>query len=226
MTHTAHGNDWTLYFGDCTDPESQDAWVFDDTDAEAEIEARVQQRLAQRRVEHRSALEVGRDDWCTPEKPILERVRGIAPIGLDPCTTQENTTGAARFYTAEDDGLKQSWAGEGLRFINFPYSQAGLWVAKIVAEARTCPHTIVLPAARPGSGWYRTLQAHCGLYVELEKRVKFVGAESTAPFPTAVFYDGEDEGAFLAAFGDLGVALRVQRLQATRRQYGLFEVGA
>jgi len=180
--------------------------VFSEEDAEAEIEARASARLARKRIEHRSSLDVGRDDWETPE-PIMERVRMIAPIELDPCTSGSNQTGAARFLTKADDGLKRDWSCDGLAFVNFPYSRARDWAVKTVIESRRCGHVVALPAARPGARFYRTLQEHCRLYVELEGRVKFVGATYAAPFPTAAFYFGPEPDAFVAAFEDIGIVL-------------------
>lgn len=73
-------------------------------------------------VVHASAKTGGNDNWCTPEV-VLERVRRIAPIGLDPCTTVDNPVGAWRYYTPFEDGLASPWDGFGLVFVNPPYSQ-------------------------------------------------------------------------------------------------------
>lgn len=41
------------------------------------------------------------ETWQTPDE-ILERVRRVAPIALDPCTAVDNPTGAARFCVARE----------------------------------------------------------------------------------------------------------------------------
>lgn len=61
---------------------------------------------------------------------VLEPVRAAlgGSIGLDPCTEPDNPTGAARFYTVDDDGLAQVW-WEPTIFVNPPYGEArGDWV--------------------------------------------------------------------------------------------------
>lgn len=96
-----------------------------------------------------------RDDWCTPAC-VLERVRTVGRIGLDPCTDRSNPTDAIVAFTGDlqrehglprngevlgFDGLDHDWSewhSDCLVFVNPPYSRVKAWSAKIVAEASHC----------------------------------------------------------------------------------------
>ena len=59
-----------------------------------------------------------------------------------------------RFYTIEDDGLAQSWAGEVV-WCNPPYSDIGAWVRKAWAEKQAKCIVMLLPANRTEQGWWQ-----------------------------------------------------------------------
>lgn len=68
-----------------------------------------------------------RMDWRSPEW-FLDLVREVGPIDLDPCTTVDNPTGAARIivqppraWPLPPCGLSSSWERAGLAFANPPY---------------------------------------------------------------------------------------------------------
>jgi len=166
------------------------------------------------RATHARKATGGSDTWRTPEA-VLERVRRIAPIDLDPCTSKANPVLARHWLTEREDGLVGSWASAvrpgSLVYVNPPYSSAAAWATKVAEEARENALEIVsLVAARPDSRWfYRlvwdTAQAVCFW----RGRLRFVGATSSAPFPSAVVYHGERLWAFEAAFHDAGRVLRL-----------------
>lgn len=155
------------------------------------------------RVEHRSSLSGGRDDWETPPE-LLERVRAFGPILLDPATGPHNPTRARRFYTIEDDGLTRPWRTVGLVYLNPPYSEMSAWSAKVVSERDNYGELVALTAARCGTRWYTRLQEHSPVWLEMQGRVRFVGARDSAPFPSALFYFGESPDRFVSHFADLG----------------------
>jgi hypothetical protein len=156
------------------------------------------------RVEHARVATGGKDDWRTPDV-LLDRVRRIDAIGLDPCADSNPTNHfARRNFTAEDDGLVRSWYSDrGLTFVNWAYSQSAKWVDKIIAEAAEGVPIVGLGAARPGCRWYRKAKAHCDAIAEWNGRITFVGASTGAPFPSALFAFNVSWRRFAAAFADV-----------------------
>lgn len=81
----------------------------------------------------------GKDDWGTPQD-LFDALNEEFNFTLDPCADNNNHK-CAKYYTIEQDGLAQSWAGETV-FCNPPYSRktktnAGqiAWVQKCYKEA-------------------------------------------------------------------------------------------
>lgn len=59
-----------------------------------------------------------------------------------------------RFYSIEDDGLAQSWAGERV-WCNPPYSLIEPWIEKAHAETDAELIVLLLPANRTEQGWWQ-----------------------------------------------------------------------
>lgn len=89
----------------------------------------------------------GKDDWSTP-KELFDALNSEFGFTLDPCADSNNHK-CAKYYTKEQDGLKQSWAGETV-FCNPPYSKRGRqakWIEKCYTEAEK--NKIVVVALLP-----------------------------------------------------------------------------
>lgn len=148
-----------------------------------------------------------KDDWQTPDC-VLDRVRMIAPIGLDPCTAEDNPVGARWFYTPEDDGLSKSWwtkvENHELIYVNPPYGRGiGAWVDKCREAAKVYDRVVALLPARTDTKWFPwDADAICFW----RGRLKFRGAPAPAPFPSAVvwWHRGYSRQPFIDAFGDAG----------------------
>ena len=138
--------------------------------------------------------------WQTPES-ILDLVRQVGPIMLDPCTTADNPTNALTFYTPANDGLSKPWAKQGVNYVNQPYNECDKWVIKAVAEsARSCEIIMLIPA-RTDTKYYQdwifpTARSICFI----KGRLKFVDPtletkkNQPAPFPSALIYWGDKQG--------------------------------
>lgn len=144
-------------------------------------------------------------DWRTPEL-VLERVRQLGPIRLDPCTDADNPCGAAAFMTRE--GLEHSWAGHGLTYVNPPYGRAvAAWLAKCAAEAREGCEVVALVPARTDTRWWHRAYSTSQCVALWRGRLTFVGARFPAPFPSCLFYWGRRRGHFANAFMKLARVL-------------------
>lgn len=128
------------------------------------------------------------DEWETPNELVAWLAQSFA-FTLDPCCTP-GTAKAARFFTREDDGLAQSWAGERV-WMNPPYSKVGDWMRKAYESAQTDRATVVcLVAARTDTRWWQDwVQGKANEIQFLAGRVSFKrpGKDAnTAPFPSAL----------------------------------------
>lgn len=142
-----------------------------------------------------------RNDWQTPGK-ILERVRRIDAIGLDPASCKGNPTGAKVFLTPERDGLCRPWTHSGLVFVNPEFRSP--WYRKIQHEAEQGAEMVALLKASTGARWFLSLADRAALVCFWAGRVRFVGAEGPAPFDIALMYFGNRASLFHLAFEDAG----------------------
>lgn len=97
------------------------------------------------------AVEV--DDRTTPPE-VFGRWHEQFAFTVDVAASDINAR-LPRFYTVEDDGLAQSWAGERV-WCNPPYSDIRPWVAKAWAEPEAFI-VMLLPANRTELDWWQEL---------------------------------------------------------------------
>lgn len=151
-------------------------------------------------------LSSNRDDWCTPPE-LLARVYRVDSVGLDPCGNEQSIVGAATEWRLERDGdsLVRGWGGYGLVFVNPPYGRVlPQWVDKCIYQAQHGVEVIALLPARPGTRWYRRVHATAHARCWLHGRLRFIGAQSSAPFPSLVTYWGPRVESFTRAFDPVG----------------------
>lgn len=145
--------------------------------------------------------------WCTPEV-VLERVRRMGPIGLDPCSNPRSIVRAREEWRGPPgvDGLAEPWAPHGLVYCNPPYGRGiGQWVAKAALERMDGAEVILLVPARPDTAWWHeAVVPHAAAVCFWRGRLSFLGADQGAPFPSAVVYYGHRFKEFTEAFGDAG----------------------
>lgn len=159
-----------------------------------------------------------RMDWQTPDE-VLDLVRKVNSITLDPCTSVDNPVGAYAFFTPQrpttphaglfqgPDGLLGMWADyEGLVYVNPPYGrEISKWVTKAIAEATYDAEIVMLVPARTDTKWFQTALGSANGLLLWRGRMTFKGAPAPAPFPSAVFYWGENSLRFRKAFEDKGL---------------------
>ena len=128
-----------------------------------------------------------RDEWGTPQAFFDVLNLWYGPFTLDPCATVDNAK-CKRFYTREQDGLAQSWAGERV-FMNPPYGrEIGAWCEKAHRSVEAEPRAVVvgLLPARTDTAWWHNWVMKADRIVLLRGRLRFGGAPSGAPFPSCV----------------------------------------
>jgi len=99
---------------------------------------------------------------------------------LDPCASPDNAK-CDNYYTADDDGLTQSWQGH-IVFCNPPYSETALWVEKALNESQgNCTIVMLLPASTD-TRWFHDFVYNQAEVRFLKGRVTFEGQKNPAPF--------------------------------------------
>lgn len=141
----------------------------------------------------------------TPRHILDAAIECLGSIDLDPCAETHDSPNvpAAQHFTREDDGLARSW--QGRVYLNPPYgTEIGKWVEKLCSEHErgNVVYAIALLPARPDTAWFRRLRDYPVCFVA--GRLTFIGNEAPAPFPSAIFYLGEDTGGFCRVFGSIG----------------------
>jgi phage N-6-adenine-methyltransferase len=124
------------------------------------------------------------DEWSTPPELFAELDQEFN-FTLDACATPENAH-CVRYFTREDNGLAQRWTGRV--WCNPPYGRAiGLWMRKAWESVQTGEAEVVvcLVPARSDTSWWHEYAVR-GEVRFLRGRLRFGGAKSSAPFPSAV----------------------------------------
>lgn len=160
----------------------------------------------------------GWPNWTTPED-VLNVVREVNYIGLDPCSNGASLVNAVTAWDCE--GLEKNWSHSGLTFVNPPYNQAKEFVAKCLYEANGGCEIILLVAARTDTKWAHSIFQHAdALCFWGPGRIRFGNPPPDSPgdapsIPSMFAYWGQGErvSPFLNAFAKRGhcVNLRAGR---------------
>lgn len=157
----------------------------------------------------------GNNEWYTPA-PIIEAARqAMGQIDVDPASSEiaNRTVKAEKFYTAEQDGLKQEWRGQV--WMNPPYAQPLIadFASTLAAKYRAgeVSEACVLVNNGTETAWFQTLLDVSSAVCLIKTRVKFIdpeGKPSGAPLQgQAVIFLGDEPSRFSEAFSTFGKVL-------------------
>jgi phage N-6-adenine-methyltransferase len=154
----------------------------------------------------------GSEHWYTP-LPHIESARLVlGAIDLDPASSDiaNRTVRAGRYYTIEDDGLAQDWAGR--IWMNPPYGEpAGRFVAKLAShldDGSVSAAIVLVSLHAMSTSWFDPLFG--GVLCVSSGRLKFTDEEGRPGSPTfgSVFaYFGPHQDRFAQEFGQFGHVL-------------------
>lgn len=124
-----------------------------------------------------------RPDWATPPE-VFDPLNAKYRFTLDACASPENAK-CPKFYTEADNALLLPWRGRV--WMNPPYGRGiGKWMEKAYRESETNAELVLcLVPARTDTAWWHDWAAK-GIVSFIRGRIRFVGAESCAPFPSAL----------------------------------------
>jgi len=157
----------------------------------------------------------GEFEWYTPPEYIEAARQTMGDIDVDPASTEyaNKIVGAIRYYTIDDDGRLQDWAGNV--WMNPPYSQpliadfTNLLVKKY--KAGEIKQACVLVNNATETNFYQNMLSCVSAVCFIKGRVKFIdknGNSSGAPLQgQTILYFGENTNQFNNHFSQFGVIL-------------------
>jgi ParB family chromosome partitioning protein len=161
---------------------------------------------------HHLTQRTGDNEWFTPPQ-YLDLVRWVmGAIDLDPAShpLAQRTVNAGRFFTKNDDGLKQEWRGRV--WLNPPYERGLIdgFVAKLVGElsAGRVEQAILLTNNSGDTDWFLQAGKAAAAVCITHGRIRFLNParDDEAPLQgQAFFYFGADPLRFAEAFGKVGL---------------------
>lgn len=132
----------------------------------------------------------GSCEWSTPQW-FFDELNEEFGFTLDPCATEFNHK-CENYYTKNENGLEQDWAGNVV-FCNPPYGrEIGEWVRKCYEESKK-PDTMcvmLIPARTDTKYFHEYIYNHAEVRF-IRGRLKFGDGNGSAPFPSMIVVFGE-----------------------------------
>ena len=165
------------------------------------------------------------EEWFTPPQYIQAAREVMGTIQLDPasCAEANEIVKAFRYFTKEQDGLKQDWTSSTI-FLNPPYgkqnnkSNQSLFANKLIQEykAGNVEQAILLVNFCGSYKWFEPLYAfpmcvtdHCIRFIRADGK-----AAGAAKASSTFIYFGHKEELFYRVFSQFGYCGRLQKYNA------------
>ncbi len=123
-----------------------------------------------------------RNDWETPHD-LFAVLDDEFNFTLDVAASKENSK-CKVFISAEQDALVSTWGD--VNWCNPPYSKTKWFLARAVEMAAFGHTSVLLIPARTDTKMWHGYVSQADEVRFLKGRVKFVGGQASAPFPSAV----------------------------------------
>lgn len=131
------------------------------------------------------------DEWGTPQK-LFDELNERFDFDVDVCANANNAK-CRRYFSKEEDGLKQDWTQFKACWMNPPYGrQIGSWIEKAYETSLHGTTVVCLLPSRTDTRWFHD---YCvkGDITFIKGRLKFNDGKVPAPFPSMiVIFKGKD----------------------------------
>lgn len=175
----------------------------------------VERRKGADKITPHVARNTGNNEWYTPPE-FIEAARGVmGGIDLDPASSEiaQQTVQAAKFFTADDDGLRHPWKARV--WLNPPYSSdlCPKFVEKLCEhiEAEEVWEAILLVNNATETRWFQRAARLATAICFPSSRIKFLNEDGDpigAPLQgQAIFYFGEKGHVFATVFSRFGLMM-------------------
>jgi len=125
-------------------------------------------------------------EWETPQE-LFDKLNNEFQFDLDVCASHSNKK-CNKYYTIEQDGLKQIW--NGVCWMNPTYGRSiHKWVKKSYESSLTGATVVCLLPARTDTRWWHEYCEKVDKNVDIrfiQRRIKFGGSKGDAPFPSVI----------------------------------------
>ena len=152
----------------------------------------------------------GEIEWYTPAEYIEAARKLMGGIDLDPATSEaaQKTIKAKRYFTANDSGLEQDWAGRV--WLNPPYGHlieqfVQRLVVGVISKAVT--EAVLLTHNSCDTGWWHEAHEACAAFLHTRGRINFTrsdGFTASPPLGQTFFYFGKRPKSFITKFAEFG----------------------
>ena len=124
------------------------------------------------------------DQWETPQD-FFDQLDKEFHFTLDPCADETNHK-CERYFTKEQDGLKQSWIRETV-FCNPPYGKAvSAWVEKAHRESERGATVVMLIPARTDTRYFHEFIYKKHEIRFIKGRLRYNDGRGQSPFPSMI----------------------------------------
>jgi len=122
--------------------------------------------------------------WATPPS-VFNPLDEEFCFDIDVCASNENAK-CSLFYSEDADGLSKDW-GANVCWMNPPYGrEISRWMRKAYESSQQGATVVCLVPARTDTAWWHDYAMKASEIRYVRGRIKFVGAKSNAPFPSAI----------------------------------------
>ena len=124
------------------------------------------------------------DECGTPQK-LFDELNEKFDFDVDVCANAENAK-CRRYFSKEEDGLKQDWTQFKTCWMNPPYGrQIGSWIEKAYETSLHGTTVVCLLPSRTDTRWFHD---YCvkGDITFIKGRLKFNDGKVPAPFPSMI----------------------------------------